>query len=67
MKIIEQIDLAALFCLGKTKLICWSTGLTDPILSKKKKQKKTNKITKFWPTSFFLNLLISPFFFFFFF
>ena len=32
--------------LGENKLICWSTGPTDPILSKTKK----NNITKFWVT-----------------
>ena len=40
--------------LGETKLICWSTGPTDPILSKNKK----NNI-KFRPTGyyhFFFNL-----------
>ena len=53
MKIIEQIDLAALFCLGKTKLICWSTGLTDPILSKKKNKKKQTRLQNFGQLAFF--------------
>ena len=36
--------------LGEIKLIFWSTGPTDPILSKNKK----NDTTKFWPTGFFI-------------
>ena len=36
--------------LGEIKLIFWSTGPTDPILGKNKK----NDITKFWPTGFFI-------------
>ena len=35
--------------LDETKLICWSTGPPDPILSKNQK----NHVTKFWPTGFF--------------
>ena len=42
---------------GETKLICWSTGPTNPILNKSKK----NNIATFWPTGFFFNLLISAF------
>ena len=34
--------------LDETKLIYWSTGPTDSILSKRK-----NDVTKFWPTGFF--------------
>ena len=37
-----------LLILGEKKLICWSIGPTNPILSKKKKD-----ITTFWPTGFF--------------
>ena len=47
--------------LGKTKLICRSTGPTNPILSKNNNnnnndnsKNNNNNITKFWPTGSFL-------------
>ena len=47
--------------LGKTKLICRSTGPTNPILSKNNNNNNdnsnnnnNNNITKFWPTGSFL-------------
>ena len=33
----NMVNNSLTFKLGETKLICWSMGLTDPILSKKKK------------------------------
>ena len=41
------------FKLGKTKLICWSMGPTDPILSKKKKKKKNVISQNFGQLAFF--------------
>ena len=42
---------------AETKLNCWSTGPSDPNLSKNKK----NNITKLWSTVFFKNLMLSTF------
>ena len=42
--------------LGETKLICWSAGPTDPILSKNKKRILQNLVN--W---FFFNLLFPAF------
>ena len=44
-------------CLGKTSLIRWPTGATDPILVKNRKR----ILQKFWLVSFFKIVLLHAF------
>ena len=48
--ILQKLVYWVVSALGETMLICWSTGPTDHILNKSKK----NNITKFGPTGFLL-------------